>query len=344
MSRVGGRHDDVRCHDEQRARPALASKCVEELIRRSSRPGKLVLRHTPYRRDVVTCCGIVDSAVSRKLVGLLAVLAASLSVTLPRQRSKTARRSSWCAQRERDVDVRERVVDTLGLLLGPARRQHHAGSRFAQQVSRTDQLRFGHSGQPLDPFWPVRGEHAANGVEAFGSIANVIGIRKPVAHQNVEQAVRQRSVGAGLEGQVKRRPRRCGRLPGIDHDEAAAVFLLLLEVLHDGRHRFGGVAAGQQHRFGSRDVGQRERQTTVDAERLLRSGCGRRHAEASVVVDIRSPQRDAGKLAEQIALFVGERAPAKHRDGIAAEIVLNLAKAPRDQIDRIGPRGGFQAA
>ena len=56
---------------------------------------------------------------------------------------------------------------------------------------------------------------------------------------------------------------------------------LLLEILHDRRHRLGGVGANQQDRFGPRDVLEREGQAAIDAEGAQAGGGGRGHAEAA---------------------------------------------------------------
>ncbi len=55
----------------------------------------------PDRGDLGAMPGIVDAAIARKLVGLLAVLAAALAVALPGQRAVAAERLAGLAERQR---------------------------------------------------------------------------------------------------------------------------------------------------------------------------------------------------------------------------------------------------
>ena len=77
-----------------------------------------------------------------------------------------------------------------------------------------------------------------------------------------------------------------------------------------------GIAADQENGVRAGNVFQRERQAPVNAERFdARRRLGG-HAEAPVVINVGRSQRDAGELAEQIRLLVGQAAAAEDADGV----------------------------
>ena len=67
------------------------------------------------------CSGghVVDAAIPGKLIGFLPVLASALSVALARDRPKPAEWPADLAERQCEVEIRQRVVDALRLLLRP---------------------------------------------------------------------------------------------------------------------------------------------------------------------------------------------------------------------------------
>ncbi len=82
------------------------------------------------------CCGIIDAPVAGKLIGLLAMFAAALTIALPGQAAVAAVRLAHLAQREREIDAGENVIDAVALLFGAARGQNHRGGRFSQKPCR----------------------------------------------------------------------------------------------------------------------------------------------------------------------------------------------------------------
>ncbi len=135
------------------------------------------------------------------------------------------------------------------------------------------------------------------------------------------------------------RPRSGGGPSGIGHDQAAAGALLGLEVLHQRRHRFGGVGTCEQNYCGARDVLEWKRQPSIDAEGAHRRRGRRRHAEASVVVDVGRAEPDPRELAEQVGLFVGQRAAAEHGNGVAPVARLQSGECLGDPAERRVPVG-----
>ena len=141
---------------------------------------------------------------------------------------------------------------------------------------------------------------------------------------------------------MQRRSTRRGGTARVDHDQAAPCRFLIGQPAHEGRHRLGGIAAGQQDHVRLREIFQRERQPAVDAERAVAGGGRGRHAEPAVVVDVRRAERDAGKFAEQVRLFVGEPAAAEDRDPVGAIAAPDLPEARSHQVEGLVPAGWAQ--
>ena len=120
--------------------------------------------------------------------------------------------------------------------------------------------------------------------------------------------------------------------------------LLRLEVAHERRHRLGGVAAGEEDDVGVLEILEREGEPAVEPERLVRGRRARRHAVAAVVVDVGGADGDAGELAEEVGLLVGQRAAAEDADGIGAMRADRVADAERDAIEGVAPPDRHQAA
>ncbi len=288
--------------------------------------------------------GIVDLAIARKLVRLLAVLAAALPVALPGQAAVAAERLADLAQRQREVDEGEHIVDTMALLLGPAPGQHHGGGRLPHDVGGLLDLARRHAGDSLDPVGPIGRDDAADLVESTRARGDEIAIDQAVADRHVQEPVGEGRVGPGRDLQVKR-SELCGRGPaGIDDDELAAAPALLLEILHQRRHGVGRVAADEKNGLGSGNIIQRERQAAVDPERTQPRRRSGGHAEAAVVVDVGGPQRHARELAEHVGLLVGETAAPEHTDRIGPRCRLDLAQAGGDAIERRVPTHRKQGA
>jgi hypothetical protein len=78
------------------------------------------------------------------------VLAPALPVALSRQRPEAAVGAAGQPERQRDVDVGERVRDARRLLLGSARRQHHRAARAGEAMRGLRDRGLGHARDALD--------------------------------------------------------------------------------------------------------------------------------------------------------------------------------------------------
>jgi hypothetical protein len=117
-----------------------------------------------------------------------------------------------------------------------------------------------------------------------------------------------------------------------------------LEVALQRRHGLGRIATHQQDGFGARDVLERKRKPPIHAEGAVGGRGGRGHAEASVVVDAGAAERHAGELAEQVGLFVRERAAAEDADSIPSVAGLSLLHRVGDASERLAPADRTQSA
>ena len=129
--------------------------------------------------------GIADAPVSGQLIGFLSVLPAALAVALASERAVAAERPADAAEGERQIDVPERVVDALGLLLGTASGENHGVLDSTQRERRVDQGRFGYTGHALDQLGPVRRGDPKRFVEAFRPPADVLLVDQILANEQV---------------------------------------------------------------------------------------------------------------------------------------------------------------
>lgn len=160
-----------------------------------------------------------------------------------------------------------------------------------------------------------------------------------VSDDGVQDAERQSEIGAGRGREVQARELGGRRPPRVDDDQVGAP-----QVLGERRHRLGRVGPGEQHDVGVAQIGDGERHPAIGPERLAPRGGGRGHAEPAVVVDLRRPERDAGELAEQVGLFVGQPPAAEDRDGVRSVCFLEFPQFPRDEVEREVPADGLEDA
>ena len=64
------------------------------------------------------------------------------------------------------------------------------------------------------------------------------------------------------------------------------------------------------------------------------------HAEPAVVVEVRGAQAEAGELADEVALLVGERHPAEHGERVGAVLGLDPLDLGDDAVEGVVPARG----
>lgn len=270
------------------------------------------------------------------------MFAAALAVALAGETAVAGVRAARAARRQAQVDPRADGVGALGLLLGPAGGEHHGGVRGAEHPDRLAEPGHRNAREAFHQFRPVGHGGGPGFGPAGGAGGDELLVGVPLGDHEVQQAEREREVGAGTRGEVQ-----VGLVGGagaarVDDDQRAAVLLQLGEVAQGGWHGLGKVGADQDHAAGARYVLQGEGQTPVEAEGALVGGGGRGHAEAAVVVDLRGPQGDPGELAERVGLFVGEPAAAEHPDGVRPVGAGRAGQALGDGVEGLLPGGRCQ--
>ena len=113
-NRSGRRDDDIRAHHKQALDASGGAERVQQFASRKAGFWQLGWVDSPYRRDFGAMAGIVESAVARELVGLLAVLAAALAIALSRQCGVAAKRLARLAERQDEIDEGQNVVRRPG--------------------------------------------------------------------------------------------------------------------------------------------------------------------------------------------------------------------------------------
>src|SRR4051794_40595809 len=113
--------------------------------------------------------GIVNTPVSRQLVGFLAVFTAALSVALPGEAAVPGAPAARQTQCQSQVHERAHRVHALGVLLRAAGRHDDRGA-FAQGPRGSLHFLYGYAGQPLDSGRPVLSDNLSDSVESTGPV------------------------------------------------------------------------------------------------------------------------------------------------------------------------------
>ena len=119
-------------------------------------------------------------------------------------------------------------------------------------------------------------------------------IEPVVLDHQVQDAVEQRDVAAGLDGQEQIAGAGDRRDARIDDDDLRAVLAGLPDVVGRDRRALGDVGAADPDDLGGQNVGPRIGRA-IDAEGLLVARRGADHAQPPVVVDVRRLQAHRGR-------------------------------------------------
>src|SRR6267142_1419279 len=150
---------------------ALA-KGVEQLGGGQARPRQFVWRNFPYCGDLGPVHRIVQLAIARQLISLLAVFATALPIALPGHAGIAAKGLSGVAKREHKINERQNVVHALALLFRAASGQEHRSIGFAEYLSGFLQQSCWHPRNPFHSIGPIPRDSAFDLLEVSGSRSN----------------------------------------------------------------------------------------------------------------------------------------------------------------------------
>src|ERR1051326_1616452 len=270
--------------DRQEALDLAGVDLSHQLVAVDARLRQLLGLHAPDAGDVLAVRGVHDVAPAGELVALLPVLAAALAVALADDGAVRAVRPADAPRGENDVDRGEAVLHAVRVVLDAARVHEEARLRRPPQLRRrADRLLrdAGDLGGALRrPLLHVLGDR----VEADGVLLDEVVIEPVVLDHQMEDAVEERDVAAGLDREEKVGRARDRRDARVDDDDLAAVLARLPDVVRRDGRALRGIRPGDEHDLGAEDVVPRVRRA-VDAEGLLVRRSRAYHAEPAVVVD-----------------------------------------------------------
>ena len=169
------------------------------------------------------------------------MFASALPVTLARDRSVAATRRADLPGRQDQIDVRQNVVDSVGVMLDAARVHHHCCLCAAIHSGRLNDFLSRHAAD-------LRGNIRRVTQRDFTRRRPIIRARvyeclidQALLNQNVQHSVRHRDVSAGLQLQMQVALARRRRLTRIDDDPAAAIVTLLPQKFIEHGKSLGAV-------------------------------------------------------------------------------------------------------
>ncbi len=337
---VGCRHGGVEA-DRQQALDLPGVDRLDDLLGGDPLARDLVLGAPPHRRDVGAVLRVGDVPIARELIALVAVLPPALAVALPGDRRHAAAGLAVLAGGEAEVDGGEHVLRALALLFDPAGVQQHAGGRGAPPLRRLGDARRRHPGDPGRPLRRHRRHCGRRGVEVVRVVGDEVVVEPPVLDELVQHGAEQRRVGSRTHRQEQVGGASQRHDPWVLDDQARTPVAGPPDVARRDRERLGHVRPCDPDHVGERDVAPRVG-VAVDAQRLLVARPRRHHAEAAVVVEVGRVQGEAGELADEVALLVGQRDPREHGEGIVAVGGLDAPDLADDAIESGVPVGGAE--
>ena len=156
--------------------------------------------------------------------------------------------------------------------------------------------------------WSVGGHSLPHRLKALRVLCNKGVIDPATRYADVQQAVHEGTVASGTHGQQKVSGARDRRHAWINDNDSGAVVARPPDIVSEDGKALANVDPGQDETLCQRDIAPRL-SAPVDAKRHTIRGPRRYHTEAPVVIDMPGAQRQAGKLAYQVRLLVGERRP-----------------------------------
>ena len=169
---------------------------LDQFLRREAFARDVGFIAIPNLGHLGTVLGVGDVAVAGQLVALVAVLASALAVALTGDRRNTAARFAELAGGEPEVDRREHVVDTFGVLLDAPGVQHHPGRRGAPQLCSLLDAGCRHAGDAGRPGRRHVGDGGGSLVEVQGVGVDEVVVEPVAFDQDMQHCTEQCRVGA----------------------------------------------------------------------------------------------------------------------------------------------------
>ena len=193
----------------------------------------------------------------------------------------------------------------------------------------------------------------AAGEQLAGVVAHQQRRVRPLAHerlveavvldQEVDQAERERAVGAGAHLEPQVRLVREPRAPRVDHQQLRAARLRGGDVDAEREKVPGGAGAPEDDAPAARDVGHRQRRR---AERVVRGpGVARPLAEVGGAAEVRRPEQVEQPVQPPLGVREAGAAgrPLVERDRLRSRGRAHLEQRPRDQVERLVPGAALPA-
>ena len=216
---------------------------LHDFVGGESFAGHVLFVNAPHLADVFAMLGILDVAVARKLVALVAVFASALAVTLTGDGGVAAVRFADASGGEHEIDAGQHVLDAFALVFDAARVQQKTGLRRPPPLRRLQNFLLRNARGALGPI-EVVGLH---GFLGFLETARVVGDELVVEPVVLDELMQDRTVERGIAARTDRQMQISGagdrREARIDHDELGAVVARLPDPMRQRRESFADVGA-----------------------------------------------------------------------------------------------------
>ena len=258
----------------------------------------------PVGGDFGAVFGIARLAVARQQVAQAAGLAAAHGVGLAGQREGTGAGLADLPGGQVQVDQRAVLRRTGAGLIQPHAPQREEGGRLADQLGAALQAVQADAADVGGGRRAVVAHQLLQRLEAFGMGVDIAAVDPAFPQQDMQDAVKQRHVGAGQDRQVQVGQLAGVGAPRIDDDD-----------LHLGAASLGFFQAAEQHRVGVGHVGAGDQQAVASLDVFVTAGRGvgaeaalvadhrAGHAQARVGVDIVGADQGAGQLVEGVVIL-----------------------------------------
>ena len=276
-------------------------------VKQLNRGQAIVVRQlldAPVTRHFFTVLAVAGVAVARKQIAQAAGFPSTHGIGLAGEGERPGAGPA-------DLPGGQVQVDQGAVLGAAAARLVEAHAPQGQKARRAaDQaragLQVGHrdATQFADHLRGVVAHQGLEGIEAFGVLVDKAPVDPAFPHEDMQQAVEQGHVGAGLQGQVQVGQFAGVGAPRIDDDDAhfRALGLGFFQAAKQHRMGIGHVRTGDQQAVGLLDVLVVARRR-IGTQAALVAGHSRGHAQPRVAIDVVGADHGAGQLVKGVVIL-----------------------------------------